>query len=499
MPLRFRDLLDDPRVAPSVLSRGGPVEVRLEGATRDSREAGPGRVFVAIRGARFDGHAGLAGLAPGGAAILDDPAAVGSVPPGVAWALVADTRAALGPVASAVHDHPCDALDVVAVTGTNGKTTVTTLLAQALEATGEAVGLAGTLGVRAAGRAFPSALTTPEPTLLFEAMAHLRGAGGRLFALEASSIGLDLRRLDGVTVDVAVFTNLGRDHLDVHGTMAAYAAAKSRLFTERLRPPGGAPRALVQADDDAWRQLAVPPDHVTYGFGAEHPVRVVRWVPRAGGCAVTLATPDGVVAFDSPLLGRHNALNLAAALGAAWLTGRDPDTVAGGLAQAVGPRGRMEPVPNGAGLTVLVDYAHTPDALGAALASARAVAQAPAEGREGPGALWVVFGCGGDRDRGKRPEMGRVSAAADHVVVTSDNPRTEDPEAIVADIVAGLPRPAAAVIVDRAAAIAHAVRSARPGDVILVAGKGHETYQEVAGARRPFDDREAVGRALEGR
>lgn len=465
---------------------GGDLSTDVHALTRDSREVVPGALFVAIQGEHFDGHAAVSGLPRGAAAVVSRrPEGAESVP----WLLVDDTRVALAVAAAELHGRPAHAIDVVGVTGTNGKTTVTTLIAQALEATGHVVGRIGTTGVRLAGQDRVATLTTPEAPQLQAWFAELRDAGGTLCAIEVSSIGVVQHRTDAIPFALGVFTNLGRDHLDFHGTVQAYAAAKAQLFGPMLRPPGGAPRALLWRDDGSWEAVGAPADRWTYGFDPRADVCITRWSPGGDGMALTLTSPEGEVEVRSPLIGRHNALNLAAAWASGVLRGVDPHTMADGLALATGPRGRLEPVPNARGLLVLVDYAHTPDALEAAIASVRAVTQ---------GQVWVVFGCGGDRDAGKRPQMGRVALSADRVVVTSDNPRSEDPEAIVADILAGMPEGHGATVqLDRAQAIRWALHQARPGDAVLLAGKGHETTQEVAGHKRPFDDRAVARAAME--
>ncbi len=467
--------------------RAGDAAVEVRAVTRDSREVAPGMAFVAVAGARVDGHALVAGLPPGSVAVVERGV---TAPDGVAVVEVADTRAALGQIAAALHGHPSRRVPVVAVTGTNGKTSVTHLLAQAATSAGRVAGCVGTLGAWYGDVRLPGALTTPEAPQLQAWLAEMAAAGCALVAVEASSIGLVQRRLDGVEAHVGVFTMLGHDHLDFHGTFEAYAAAKARLFTERLRAPGGGPRALVNLDDPAWEAMRPPADRWGFGFSPAAEVRIHRWARAARGSALELHTPAGTVAFDTPLVGRHNALNLAAAVGAGLLVGLGLDALADGLSRAPGAPGRLQPVAGPPGSpVVLVDYAHTPDALATVLASAR---DAVAPG----GALWVVFGCGGDRDRAKRPEMARAALAADRVIVTSDNPRSERPEAIVAEVLAGVPGEASvAAVVDRRAAIAAALSGARAGDVVVVAGKGHETTQVFADHVEPFDDRE-VARGL---
>jgi UDP-N-acetylmuramoyl-L-alanyl-D-glutamate--2,6-diaminopimelate ligase len=317
----------------------------------------------------------------------------------------------------------------------------------------------------------------------------MRGAGIATCLMEVSSIGVVQHRVQGIPYHLGVFTNLTRDHLDFHGTMAAYAAAKATLFQQLLRPVKGAPRALVCMDDPNWRLMHPPSDRWSYGFAAQADVRIVRANTTPLGTDIDLETPLGGVSIRSSLVGRVNALNCAAALGIGLLLGIELNAMAKGLALVARVPGRLEPIENTRGLTVLVDYAHTPDALGACLDAVRAVTK---------GALWVVFGCGGNRDAGKRPEMGAMAEQkADYVVITSDNPRTEDPMSIIEQVVAGCSWVPTQVQPDRALAIAYALSQAKPGDSVVIAGKGHETYQEIGTTRHLFDDRQVVRHLLE--
>ena len=465
----------------------GDVATDVRRVVRDHREVAADAVFVAIRGGRVDGHDLVPGLQAG--AVVAERAVPGFAGPVV---IVRDSRAALGPIAAALHGHPTAALPVLGVTGTKGKTTVTALIEGALGALGRVGGRIGTLGSFVGGRTIPSALTTPEAHDLQALFATMRDAGAEAVAVEVSSIGLVQHRLAGTRVHTAAFTNLGHDHLDFHGTMEAYLAAKALLFREPLlRPAGGMPRALLAFDDPATQALGAPADAWNFGFGSGADLRIEGLVTSPRGLRATLGTPMGPIAVDSPLVGRHNAQNLACAAGMLLTLGLTPDDVAAGLAAVPGVAGRLEVVPS-ADRLVVVDYAHTPESLEAVLNALRDL--------PGRGDVWVLFGCGGDRDAGKRPVMGEVATRlADHVVVTSDNPRSEPPAAIVAAIVAGCPRAPAIVEVDRKAAIEAVLAASRPGDVVLLAGKGHETYQEIAGVRIPFDDRVVARAAMEGR
>lgn len=460
----------------SALLRGrGDREV---GAVRDSdAEVADGDLFVAIRGARVDMHDRLAGLGHAAAVVVERDCVV---PDGPAVVRVADTQRALAALCAARLGNPARAMAVVAVTGTNGKTSTTFLVEAMGRAAGLKTGLVGTTGHRVDNEDVATRHTTPSAPVMQALLARMRDAGVQLVAMEASSIGLAAHRCDAIPFRAAAFTNLSRDHLDVHGTMEAYAAAKARLFGELLDGV-----AVLNARDP-WARHFVHPRNTTWWFhGDDLSASEVEF--SATGTTATYRTPRGTVRATSRLLGAHNVDNTLAALGLALAAGVPLEACAAGLASLAAIPGRLEPVPNDRGIVVLVDYAHTDDALARVLATVRSVAR---------GRVLTVFGCGGERDRGKRPLMGRAAAeGSDVVVVTTDNPRGEDPAAIVADILPGLGSAPHEVVLDRAEAIARAVALARPGDVVLVAGKGHEPYQEVAGTRVPFDDR-AVARAV---
>lgn len=468
----------------------GSLDVEVGHVTRDSREVRADTVFVSVVGASVDGHDLIAGFPADGlpAAVIvqrDVP-----VPPGPAVIRVQDTKQALAQVAAALHGFPGLDVRVVGVTGTNGKTTITTVLEQALIHAGRAVARVGTTGNSVRGVVRPAGFTTPEAPELQAFLAELRDGGVDVLAMEVSSIGLAQRRVDGIPFHLAVFTNLTQDHLDFHGTMDAYARAKARLFRELLRPRGGAPRALLCGDDPAWVHMDVPDDRWLYGFALGCDIHIADARLDAEGMTLRLVTPRGEGELRSSMIGRHNARNLAGAVGICLALGLDLDQALASVGAARGAPGRLEVVPDPTGeRLVVVDYAHSPDALDNALRTLREVTR---------GRLWVVFGCGGDRDRAKRPQMGQVARSlADQVVVTSDNPRHEDPQAIIDAIVAG--ETGFLVEPDREVAIRRAIGAAQAGDTVLIAGKGHETYQQIGDEMRPFDDREVAGRALEGR
>jgi UDP-N-acetylmuramoyl-L-alanyl-D-glutamate--2,6-diaminopimelate ligase len=467
----------------------------------DSREVTPGAVFFALPGATVDGHAFAAEAARRGAAAVVAERPVECAP--ALLLLAPSARRAMSIAAANLLGRPGDALALAAVTGTNGKTTVSYLVEACARAAGVPVGVIGTITHRFPGVERPASHTTPESTAVQGLLAEMRDAGARLAVLEVSSHALAQERVAGLRFAVAGFTNLTRDHLDYHGDMEAYFAAKRRLFAEHLRPDG---TAVVNARDPYGARLADqlgPGRRVwRYGTRAEDALRAERVSATLAGIEATLATPLGPLELRSPLVGAHNLENLLCAAGLALALGLPAEAVARGLAGSPGAPGRLERI-DGQGKAVFVDYAHTDDALARALEALRAA---------GPRRLLAVFGCGGDRDRGKRPLMGEAAGrAAALTVVTSDNPRTEEPSAIIGEILPGLERAgrrrlgaaeAAAgadgyvVEPDRAAAIALAVACARPGDAVLVAGKGHEDYQIVGATRRHLDDREEARRAL---
>jgi UDP-N-acetylmuramoyl-L-alanyl-D-glutamate--2,6-diaminopimelate ligase len=472
----------------------------IAAVTADSRAVGPGVLFVAVAGTRADGHGFAAEAARRGA-----PAVVAERPvpcPPARLLLAPSSRRALALAAANLAGRPGDALRLAAVTGTNGKTTVTYLVEACLREAGIPAGVLGTVTHRWPGVARPASHTTPDPVVVQGLLAEMRSAGARAAVMEVSSHALDQERVSGLRFAAAGFTNLTRDHLDYHGTMEAYFAAKRRLFHEHLAEGGV---AVVNARDPFGARLAAelgPGRRVwRYGVRAEDELRAAGAITTLDGISARLTTPPGELALRSPLVGAHNLENLLCAAGLALALGVDLAAVGRALAASRGAPGRLERV-DGRGVAVFVDYAHTDDALARALEALRAAS---------PRRLLCVFGCGGDRDRGKRPLMGRAAAAADLAVVTSDNPRTEDPAAIIAEIVPGLeaagrPRLAAAaarggaegflVEPDRRAAIALAVACARAGDAVLVAGKGHEDHQIVGTERRPFSDREEARAAL---
>ncbi|MBI2495434.1 MAG: UDP-N-acetylmuramoyl-L-alanyl-D-glutamate--2,6-diaminopimelate ligase [Candidatus Omnitrophica bacterium] len=476
-------------------------EVPIAGIACHSKQIRRGDLFVALEGATTDGHAFIdEAIARGASAIVaQEPPfahrqrAGSSLPHGgeslrpCPCIVVRDTREALVVIAKRFYGHPSRKLRLIGVTGTNGKTTTTYLLRAVLEAAGFRAGLLGTIVYHIGDRVVPSTNTTPGPLELQRYFAQMVGQGIQWCAMEVSSHALAQQRVAGLEFEAAVFCNLGSDHLDHHKTREAYAEAKRRLF-DHLRPEG---QAIINVDDDYGRALAETIPHraiVTYAMERSAKVCVKEVSCSWQGTGLVLDTPWGIVPLMTPLLGRHNVWNVAAAATTLLALGIPPTAIREGLAAIDHVPGRLERVPNEAGLQVLIDYAHTADAMRLALRSLRELTR---------GRLIVVFGCGGNRDATKRPLMGKMAGLlADHVVLTSDNPRSEDPAEIIQQIKAGFPEgfQQFEVVPDREQAIAAALSVARREDTVLIAGKGHEAYQTFDHISIPFSDREVVER-----
>ena len=476
--MRLRDLVQQLGPHHAV----GDLERPVRAAHHDSRSVGPDDLFVAITGATVDGRRFAPGLSCA-AIVAEGPV---DAEPGVTCITVPDARVALARAAAALHGHPGAALPVIGLTGTNGKTTTAWMLESIGRAAGLEVGIIGTTGHRVAGRPVPTAHTTPEAPILQGLLAEARDAGCGFVAMEVSSIGLDLRRADAVPFRVAGFTSFSQDHLDHHGTMAAYLEAKLRLLTELLAPDGVAvlhdslPAEALGVGLGGRRRLVV-------GRAAGSDLRVLEAVHDLDGAFARFTWQGAEHRLRLPLVGAHNLDNALVALGCALALDLPLDRALAGLWRLPPVPGRLEPVPARGGFHVFVDYAHTPDALTRVLATLRPLTA---------GRLHVVFGCGGDRDRLKRPLMGAAAArGADRVVLTSDNPRSEDPAAILEQIGAGIGGPFA-VEPDRERAIRRALGDARTGDVVLIAGKGHEATQTVGDRSWPFHDPTVAGRIL---
>jgi UDP-N-acetylmuramoyl-L-alanyl-D-glutamate--2,6-diaminopimelate ligase len=472
--VKLRDLIAGVRVQIAV----GDLDVELSDLVYDSRKVAPGTLFFCVPGEKVDGHEFAAEAVGAGAPALvlerdlDLP---------VAQVVVDDVRAAMAPLAARFWGDPTAELKVVGITGTNGKTTTTFLVQEILAAAGTRTGLLGTVKQLVGGVQEEGERTTPEAIDLQATFRRMLEGGDRVCAMEVSSHALALHRCDAVHFELALFTNLTQDHLDFHGDMEDYFRSKRMLFEM-------APRiSVANVDDPYGRRIAREFSCLSFsaeGADADYAAHDVSF--DAGGAVFTIAGPAGETPVRTALPGHFNVANALGAFAAATALGVDPETAAAGLARAVPPPGRFEPVEEGQGFAVLVDYAHTPDSLENALRAARRLTE---------GRVIAVLGAGGDRDRDKRPKMGRVGAElSDLAILTSDNPRSEDPDAIIAEVLAGVKEGAAVEVeVDRRSAIARALGRARPGDTVVIAGKGHEQGQEFEDGRKiPFDDREVA-------
>lgn len=456
--------------------------LEITGIAEDSREVKEGYLFVCVRGLTTDGHLYAPQAMEKGAGVLVVEEDLDLPLPQVK---VKDTRKILPYLARNFYGRPHESLTLVGVTGTNGKTTVTHLITHGLEAVGGKVLLVGTVAYKVGGRVMKAERTTPPPLVLWPLFREALARGVTHVVMEVSSHALALGRVEGLQFHVSAFTNLSRDHLDFHRTMEHYYWAKKNLFTHHTAGP-----SVVNIDDPYGKRLLLELDHgaMAYSLDGEAPFRgrVEAW--GVDGLTMEVTEPRGRFRLESPLVGKHNALNLLAAWGVLSVLGLEPREIGEHLGSFKGVEGRLERVENQRGVGVFVDYAHTPHALRVVLEALRPVTR---------GRLVVVFGCGGDRDRGKRPLMGAVaSELADVVVVTSDNPRSEDPMAIIEDILQGVEGDAL-VEPDRRRAIRLALEDRQPGDVVLIAGKGHEDYQIIGDEIFPFSDRRVAQEALE--
>lgn len=468
-------------------------DIAVPSLVSDSRLVKPGSVFVALAGLHHDARRHVpAAVAAGASVILVEAGGdwlTHQLLDGVPVLVVPELTQQLGYFAARFYDQPAAQMTVMAVTGTNGKTSIANLIAGAAQQLGRRSAVIGTLGNGFYGELAASQFTTPDPLQLQRLLGEFRVGGAELVAMEASSHGLEQGRMVGTPIHTALFTNLTRDHLDYHGDMASYAEAKGRLFSWP-----GLRAAVINADDpqgDIYRrQLAAEVSCLRYSLDAKSGADVVAETvaPSLAGLRLTVRYGAQRVTLQSALLGRFNASNLLAVLAGLLTLGYDLQAAAAALANVPPVAGRMQCLREGQSPLAVVDYAHTPDALEQALKAAR---------EHTTGKLWCVFGCGGGRDTGKRVEMGRIAAElADELVLTTDNPREEAPESILKDIQQGVQGRDALVLLDRAEAISYALTHAASDDVVLVAGKGHETYQEIMGVRYPFSDVEQVRIAL---
>jgi UDP-N-acetylmuramoyl-L-alanyl-D-glutamate--2,6-diaminopimelate ligase len=498
--VRLADLLSKATSA----TTGAQGDIEIGGIRVDSRAVRPGDLFVALRGGAADGHDFLDAAAKAGAAAALVEKEVRGAPLPVFR--VRSTARALPAVATAFHGDPSASLRVAGITGTNGKTTVTYLLEAIVKAAGRSPAVIGTIDYRVAGETLRKGLTTPFPHDLQELMAQALGKGATDLVMEVSSHSLAQGRVEGVRFDLGIFTNLSRDHLDFHGDMESYFSAKARLFREFL-PAGGKPFGIALNADDAYgERLSLEfPSATTFGFSRSRDIHPRKMEMDWTGTRLELATPAGSLSIASRLIGAHNVSNIMAAVAGALRLSVAEEAIVRGIEAVRAIPGRLEPVENDCGLHVYVDYAHTPDGMDRVLTAVRSLTE---------GRVITVFGCGGNRDRGKRPEMGRIAAQrSDIAVVTSDNPRDEEPAAIIAEIVPGL-RSAGFVeangpvtwregfficMTDRKAAIATALSLAEERDTVAIVGKGHEDVQIIGDRRLPFDDRQAVRDVLAAR
>jgi len=471
----------------------GMASQMVRGVQHDSRQVRSGDLFVALPGATHDGLSFVGdALERGAVAVMAEQEAAFEVP----QITVPDARAALALAAELVYGEPTSFLHTVGITGTNGKTTTAYLLKCALEGVSAKPALVGTTGLLTPGAERASLHTTPEGDDISRFAREALDAGATHLVLEVSSHGLAMHRVDAIDFEVAAFTNLSRDHLDFHQSMERYGEAKARLFTEL-----GPKQRVIHVDDRFGAELAArlhgPVIRCSRRSGSKAEIVATNWSVTRAGIRAEVRTPGGEVAIESPMLGEHNLENLLVGLGCAYALGLDLNAVTMAWKSAPGSPGRLERIPHPQDVAVLVDYAHTPEALQRVLQTMRAVT---------PNRLIVVFGAGGERDKGKRPEMGRVGVqGADLCVLTSDNPRNEDPQQILDEIAAGAEQAGAArlsaadlmaarrgycTILDRGKAIEASIRATGIGDTVLLAGKGHETYQIIGTERRQFDDRE---------
>ena len=486
----FQELLE----AVETRETSGKLNISIKGITYDSRQVKPGYLFVAIKGFKADGHEYISqAYGRGAVAVVMERKAI--LPPGMAWALVHDCRYALACLSTRFYDNPSARMKMIGVTGTNGKTTVTNLLADVFEATGCKVGLIGTIHNKIGDKILPVKHTTPESTDLQRLFSDMSKEEVEACVMEVSSHALALHRVDGCEFDVAVFTNLTQDHLDFHRDMEEYLKAKIKLFSGLAAPSEkkGAKFAVINTDDTYAPQFIKATGGTVCTYGIKNPADV--WAKDikvdAGGVSFTVDGKWGKCPLNLKITGLFNVYNALAAYAAAAVLEVPPKIIKEALENTCGVPGRFELVGDGQDFAVIVDYAHTPDSLDNILKTARQLAK---------GRLITVFGCGGDRDRTKRPLMGGIAArSSDYVVITSDNPRTEDPLKIIDDIEAGVRSTAKGsytVEPDRRRAIRLAVRMAHAGDVVVIAGKGHEDYQIIGRKKLPFDDRREVESAL---
>ena len=465
----------------------GPADTEVRRIHIDSRLVKPGDVFVAIRGNRVDGHDYISSAVDTGAvAVVYE---CGQTPESATAVKTSSSPEALAQIAAAFEDRPADRMRMVGITGTNGKTSTAFLTSSVFETAGLQSAMIGTVLYRCGGQEFPARLTTPDALEIHALLPGAVDAGDQWCVLEASSHALEQQRLHGIEFDIAVFTNLSRDHLDYHGDYDSYIQAKAQLFRQIKSAVG---HAVVNIDDQVWQQVCSPDDHdtLTYGLVETADLYPVEWTAALDGIRATLRTPLGSMVIHSPLVGAINLYNILAAAGCGIAAGLNRESIADGIAACRRIPGRMERVDTGSEAMIFVDFAHTPDAVHQILKTVRMLTT---------GRIITVLGCGGNRDTGKRSQMGAAAAErSDLVILTSDNPRSEDPEAIIQAMLTGIEqRDQVRTEPDRRQAISLALQEAQRSDIVLILGKGHETTQTIHGRALPFDDR-SVARELAG-
>jgi UDP-N-acetylmuramoyl-L-alanyl-D-glutamate--2,6-diaminopimelate ligase len=478
-------------------------DIEVSGIFNDARKVIQDGLFVAIRGVKVDGHTFIPDAISKGAQVLvvEDANQVPNSFKGFVLR-VENTREALDILASHYYGDPAEELFCVGVTGTNGKTSVTYMVESILNHAKLHTGVIGTVNHHLLEKVWPSDMTTPDPIYLQKRLKEFKDDGAKAVAMEVSSHALDQHRVDSVPFNTVIFTNLTRDHLDYHETMEKYFESKQRLFTDLLWQTDKAPCfAIVNIDDKYGRKLHVADPAVLWSYGADKGADLCFKIKEMDFALTKfdLKTPVGTVQVELPMSGTHNVMNAVAAIGAGLSAKIPLETCVEAINKFTGVPGRLQAVPNNKDLSVFVDYAHSPDALENVLTALNKVR----ESLKSDAKIWTVFGCGGDRDKGKRPLMAEMALRfSDYVVVTSDNPRTEDPQTIIDDIVKGIEahdEKRVTVLVDRKAAIDQTIREANPGDVILIAGKGHEDYQIIGTTKFPFSDVQVAEQALQGR
>jgi len=470
------------RMIPGATMKGA--DTAFTALKSDSSLVSHGDAFIALKGSRTDGHAYIGNAVASGASVILCSREVCCEGSDVTSVIIPDTKKSLETLLPVLYPLARD-VTLVGITGTNGKTTITYLVESVLRHAGRHPGVMGTISTRYPGKEQRSSITTPGPVELFEILQNMRRSGVDTCVLEVSSHALDQDRVAGLTFSCAVFTNLSQDHLDYHRDLETYFLAKKRLFEHYLQGD-----SVINIDDPFGKKLFLDvPGALTYGRDLSAAIHLLDSESSASGLSLRISSPAGEISVTSNLLGEMNALNIMAAVGVCLSMDIEKDDICAGIAGLASVPGRMEAVDNPFQRTIIVDFAHTPEALRTALASARKFTG---------GRLICVFGCGGDRDRTKRPVMGAIaSSQADVVIVTSDNPRTEDPNAIIREIISGIDDPASLTVEpDRAEAIRKAIMIMNDRDCLIIAGKGHETYQIIGGQRTPFDDRDHVRNAL---